>query len=903
MLSQTFFDKVGILLLFFTVLFVGKAFASEQIPSGQLPDNVTPTHYQLSLTIDPSRENFSGKARIDIKINEPSDFFYLNAKALKIQSVSLLSTQEQAFDASAKYTDVDGVIKVSTDEILPTGKYSVVFEYDAPFNENLEGLHRVKDREQYYAFTQMEAISARLAFPSFDEPRFKTTFDVEMIIPEQLIAISNSPELASIKLSNGLKKVTFKTTKLLPTYLIAFFVGDFDVVVMPDMAPTKLRDYAVPLRGIAAKGKGEQLAYALSQTQQVTEALETYFQYPYPYRKLDVLAVPDFAAGAMENAGAITYREQLLLLDEKSSIGQKRLSLSVQAHELAHQWFGNLVTPVWWNDIWLNEAFATWMAATILEREFPGEQWQREQISSSKSAMNSDSIPSARKVRNLIETNSDIITAFDAITYQKGAGVLFMIENFMGKEKFREGVQAYMKKYQWGNTTAIDFFETIASVLPPQKAEEVIKSFRHFVEQAGVPNLTIKQSCETSNAVLSVSQERYSPLGTQFKENNLWNIPVCMSYEVEGKITQQCNVLAKQSQKITLAGAKCNTWVMPNAKAAGYYRFNFDSAGWQALLTNLHKVDPLEANAVIDSMKSAFNSGNLTVQDVIDVIPATLDASSWEVITSGMSTLRTVIKYADEDQKPALRKLAGDFYRAKADEIGFVDTTELDKSAPLDANELRTHLMSFMAFTARDNVYRKYLTHMGKDYIGYQTDGKFHDDAVIPALRSTAMSVAVQELGKDYVDALMVHLNASSDGTVRQRLIKGLTATKDLNISQTLVDFSLTSNVRDNEKTRFMFGLIRKKELDGVMWPWLTANFDALIAGLPTNYQSYIPYLFLGECVEEKNKRLDTFLKPRLGDLVGADRNFVKAKDHLKQCLAQKEKLKPQINELVLTLK
>jgi len=903
MLRKTVTNRLSLMLLLLSpALMAVKATATEQVPTGQLPENVEPTHYQLTLKIDPEQERFSGQTSIDLKIKSATNFFYLNGKELTIKSVSLKNSHGKTIKATAKNTSVEGVMKVTAATKLAAGKYTITFDYDAPFNENLEGLHRVKDGGQYYAFTQMESISARLAFPSFDEPRFKTTYDMDMIIPEKLVAIANSPEAKTTKMKDGWKKVSFETSKKLPTYLVAFFVGDFDVVVMPDMPPTSVRDYAVPLRGIAAKGKGKQLEYALSQTQIVTEALEDYFQYPYPYRKLDVLAVPDFAAGAMENAGAITYREQLLLLDEKSSIGQKRSSISVQAHELAHQWFGNLVTPVWWNDIWLNEAFATWMAATALERQFPGEQWQREQIRSSKGAMNSDSIPSARKIRNPIESNSDIITAFDGITYQKGSGVLFMVENFMGKEKFREGVQKYMKKYEWGNTTAIDFFETIASVLEPKKAEAVVKSFRNFVEQAGVPILNIAQACVDNKAVLTIDQERYTPLGTMFKARTLWNVPACMSYEVNGEIKQQCNVISKASQKITLAGATCNSWVMPNSKAAGYYRFNFDSAGWQALLSNLHKVNPLEANAVIDSMKSAFKSGNLTVQNVVDVIPSTVESDSWEVITSGMGTLGTLINYADEDEEPALRALAGDLYRANADHIGFFDNTELDKTNPLDANQLRTRLISFMAFTAEDKVYREELTKMAAAYTGYKGDGKFHDDAIIPALRSTAMSVAVQELGQPYVDSLMVHLKASADGTIRGRLINALVSTEDLKIGKDLIDFSLTPDVRDNEKTSFMFGLIRKKELDTVMWPWLTANFDTLIAGLPSNYQSYAPYLFMADCDEMMNERLDSFLAPKLDKLVGADRNFVKVKDYLKQCLAQKSHVKPQIKDLVMML-
>ena len=881
------------------LLLSNSLFAEDTVPTGMLPENIAPLSYQLSLKIDPEKPRFSGTSTIALAVKKALNTFYLHGKDLTITKVELTNAQGNSIATTVNTTKVEGVLKVNSSQTLPVGKYQLTFTYNAPFNENLEGLHRIKDGEHYYAFTQMEAISARLAFPSFDEPRFKTPYDIELTIPEKLTAIANTPEIKTEKLPNGWKKITFATSKPLPTYLVAYAVGNFDVVNWQAMPKTVIRNHLVPLRGIATQGKGEKLKYALNETHEIVEALEDYFQIPYPYEKLDSLAVPDFAAGAMENAGAITYREQLLLLDESASIGQKRRSKSVQAHELAHQWFGNLVTPVWWNDIWLNEAFATWMAATALDRKWPDEQWRRQQMRSSKNVMNSDSIPSARKIRNPIETNSDIVTAFDGITYEKGAGVLFMIENFMGAENFRNGVQKYMHKYAWGNTTAIDFFETIASVLPQAKAKDVVKSFRDFVEQAGVPLLDIKTQCKNNQTQLSISQQRYAPLGTHFNQQTQWNIPACLRYEVNGEIKQYCKIIDKHQQQITLPEKTCADWLMPNSKAAGYYRFNMNSQSWKSLLKNLNKLDPLEANAVLDSMEASFNSGNLTVQEFINVIPATLTSDSWEVVTSGMGTLATLIGYADETDKVKLRKLAADLYRPILNKVGFIDNTELDKKDPIGTSKLRSSTINFMAFTAKDAQTRKKLTEMAIKYTGYQGDNKYHGDVVIPALRSTAMSVAVQELGQPFADMLLRRLKTATDGTERGRLISALIATEDEKLGEALINLSLTPDIRDNEKTQFLFGLINKKELDAIMWPWLTAHFDQLMADLPPNYQSYSPYLFLGECKTVKAERLNSFLKPRLNKLVGADRNFVKAQDFLKQCLAQKRHVIPQIKTLL----
>jgi alanyl aminopeptidase len=242
------------------------------------------------------------------------------------------------------------------------------------------------------------------------------------------------------------------------------------------------------------------------------------------------------------------------------------------------------------------------------------------------------------------------------------------------------------------------------------------------------------------------------------------------------------------------------------------------------------------------------------------------------------------------------------FYRASADKIGFSDKTAADKKDPIGTSKLRARLINFMAFTAKDKTYRKKLTNMAIAYTGYKADHKFHDDTVIPALRASAMAVAVQDLGQPFVDELMTRLKTSTDGTMRGRLIGALTSTENPKIGLDLINLSLTPAIRDNEKTQFLFGLINKKELDSVMWPWLQKNFDQLIAGLPSNYQSYAPYLFMGDCKKEREQRLDTFLKPRLSKLIGADRNFVKAKDSLKQCFAKKAHIKPQITQLVMQL-
>ena len=334
-----------------------------RLPEGKLPEGVRPTSYRLSLEVVPERDRFSGSAMITVELDRASNLIWMHGERLEVTSIYATHATTRVEASWAQQTE-DGVARVDFVEPLPAGRSTLHIEYSAPFDTPLRGLYRVQTGGQTYAFTQFESISARLAFPCFDEPRFKTPFEVTLTVPEGEFAAANTPVDRAISLPSGLQRISFLPTPPLPTYLVAFAVGPFDVVTGTAIPPNEGRAFPIPLRGLAAKGRGTRLQYALGQTARFVEALEAYFGIPYPYRKLDLVAVPDFAAGAMENVGLITFREWLLLLDaERATEGQRRAFAYVMAHELAHQWFGNLVTMPWWDDI--TSVLGTWLAAHL----------------------------------------------------------------------------------------------------------------------------------------------------------------------------------------------------------------------------------------------------------------------------------------------------------------------------------------------------------------------------------------------------------------------------------------------------------------------------------------------------------------------------------------------------------
>ncbi len=418
---------------------------------GRLPTTVVPVSYSLELTIDPEAERFSGETTIAVDLSAPSAHVFLHAQNLEVKRAQARPEGGEPLTATFKQVSDDGLAQLTLPGPVGPGRVTLTLEYRAPFDATLEGLFKVKQGEAHYAFTQFEPLAARRAFPCFDEPGFKTPFDVTLIVRQDHAAIANTTRLGEERIKGNLKRVRFARTAKLPTYLIAFAVGPLEVVQGPDVPPSAVRERPIPLRAVSVAGRGDELSYALQHTPELVLALESHLGLPYPFDKLDLIAIPDFSSGAMENAGAITFRDSFLLLDEaNASADQKQLFAFITAHELAHQWFGNLVTMPWWDDLWLNEAFATYMESVVIGLTRPDYKPQLSALEATQHAMREDALVSARRMREPIVTPHDIMNAFDEITYSKGAAVIAMFEHYVGKERFRAALAHYLRKHSYG---------------------------------------------------------------------------------------------------------------------------------------------------------------------------------------------------------------------------------------------------------------------------------------------------------------------------------------------------------------------------------------------------------------------------------------------------------------------
>jgi alanyl aminopeptidase len=436
-----------------------------EAPALRLPSNVLPIEYRAELTIDSSADQFSGVIDIDINILERTDHIWLNATDITVNSASLLA-RGQTWPIERLPTSNEDFLGFGLGVTLPASKATLHIEYTGKISDkDYSGIFKQKENDHWYVYTQFESTSARRAFPCFDEPRFKVPWQLAMHVKESDLAFTNTPQIEDkAGPSAGMKTYRFAQSKPLPSYLVAMAVGPFEIV---DLG--KIGRNQTPARILVPQGRTAEARFAAEATPTILQLLEDYFDMPYPYAKLDSIAIPHFF-GAMENPGLITYNSSLLLSPpDDETIRFKRGYASVGAHEIAHQWFGNLVTLDWWDDIWLNESFATWMSHKIVAQWRP--EWRPEihKLDRTRYAMYQDSLVSARQIRQPIVTKHDIASAFDSISYAKGSAVLSMFERWIGEDRFRDGVRAYMTSHAWDTATAEDFLAAISKVGQPPR--------------------------------------------------------------------------------------------------------------------------------------------------------------------------------------------------------------------------------------------------------------------------------------------------------------------------------------------------------------------------------------------------------------------------------------------------
>ncbi|NQZ86120.1 MAG: M1 family metallopeptidase [Colwellia sp.] len=859
-------------------------------PQGQLPENVIPTHYDLSLRINPEQGTFSGKVKIAVTLTARIEQLWLHGKDFNVSLAQFITEKGDTFPLKYQEMGHSGVVSLLSSQPLLPQHGAISIEFSGQLADDLAGLYKVEEAGLSYVFSQFEATDARRAFPSFDEPRFKTPFDIQLEVKSHHQGITNTPQINEKSLTDGFKQLTFSTTKPLPTYLLAFVVGEVDVVDYANIPTSKIRSKEIPFRGIATKGKGKEMEYALANTASILAALEAYFDMPYPYEKLDIVAVPDFRAGAMENAGLITYREQLLLLGENPSLSQQRSYAATHAHELAHQWFGNLVTMRWWDDLWLNESFATWMANVTMQKWNPEFGFERAMVRGGHGVMKQDIYADTRKIREPIKHNGDIDNAFDGITYQKGGAVLQMLEAYVGAENFRKGVRSYMKKYAFGHATAQDFISEIEAF---SNQDNIKAAFNSFLNQKGVPLVSVDYQCENNHVQFSLTQERYLPVGARSPKQQSWALPICLQIIGKNENSKSCTLITDVKSTLILENTECPIAVMPNATGKGYYRWSLPADKLSSLLANMSRVNSSEKYSIASMLAAEFKAGRIDVKTYINAITPFAGADDWDLVTQPVGMIKFIAeRIAKGDQQQELLDYLSELYQPVLDRVGLNPDTELDKTHPNDAKLLRQEIVSLMSMGLKQPELLKELATMGVAYSGYsgalmnkgQGDGSIHPEGIDPDTIGIALASAVEVHGMPFVEYLVTLLDESDDGMLRQRILVAIAMSEDEHISEKVLDLVTSFSLRVNERITLLVTHMQRKKNTKKVYEWVKSNFELVGMLIPKQYLSQSPLIANGFCSKEMQQDVEAFFAPKKDDIPGLDRNLSKVLERIEIC-------------------
>ena len=838
---------------------------------GRLPPLAKPLRYAIHLDVDPRKDTFSGKVEIMVDLPEETAHVVLNVRGENIRRATV-RIGDSTLPLTVTTRPSHGALEpdelvLSAARMVPKGRVALVIEYDAPFGKTLSGLYRATDANESYAFTQFEASDARRAFPCFDEPGFKTPFDVELTVPSDMLAFSNAGE-ASHAVSGGMTTFTFAPTAPLPTYLVAFAVGRFDILTAPGTTP--------PSRFITTHGRSALAKTSLDTATAVLPLLAKYFGIAYPYAKLDLVAVPDFGAGGMENAGFITFRDDAVLLDEHASARQKHGMVGLMTHELAHQWFGDLVTMKWWNDLWLNEGFATWATYKIVDEYKPSFGAKVDAAASAESIMDQDGLGSARAIRQPVASVGQAMEAFDGITYQKGAAILRMIERYAGADAFQKGVHAYLRDHAWGNATADDLLAAIDASAGTHDATRIATT---YLDKPGVPLVVIDSvDCASGKSIAAhVHQERFGPLGKSFppEPTDPWNVPFCFESAARGA-KPECKLLL-EATTLTASGT-CPAFANPDA--AGYYRVAWPESSIPPLMKKLDAADDTTKIAIIADAWAQTRAGKLNGRVLLaDVLPAIDRETERHVIERLVSILYELSELVDDATWPAFST----YVRAR----------------------LGPHLAQIPAGTVDDEqrLLRRTLTYAEVD-LGEDAALLKKLDGVAKAFQSAASAT----LDPDYGQVALELAARSGDPKELQRAVETAATPQAHAIAlraaagvvepaavRTQLDWALSPAVKLQDVRGIMWPLVSRHRSRAVALAYVRDHWDALRQKLPGALGRGLVSMAGFACTQPALDDSRAFYTAKAKTIEGADRPLAQALESASLCVALRDHLLPEM--------
>src|SRR5215510_2856174 len=789
----------------------------------RLPQDVVPQSYTLTFTPDLPTATFTGDEVIQVNIVKPAGSITLNSAELQFQKTTITQGGNSQ-EAQVKFNTEKEQATLTTGSQLSAGPASIHIQFSGILNDKLRGFYLAKTKVRRYATTQFEATDARRAFPSFDEPGFKATFDITLVVDKDDTAISNG-RIVSDTAGPGEGKHTlkFSVTPKMSTYLVAMAVGDFQC--------NEGEAESIPIRVCGTPDKKPLGQVALRYAQEIIKYYNQYYGIKYPYGKLDVVGIPDFEAGAMENTAAIFYRESLLFIDDKnSSVESHAAVFLVLAHEMAHQWFGDLVTMKWWDNIWLNEGFANWMEKKPMQALHPEWGAVLESVKDTNGALQIDSLRNTHPIRAKAETPDEINELFDSISYDKGAAVLRMIESYVSPEVFRRGVNSYLRKFQYSNATAEDFWTTMALA----SGRPVDRIMPTFVNLPGVPVIKVKADCVTPRAQsttttgrkkkryrsvvkphpkteITISQQRFFLDGGADTSSQLWMIPVCIKTDENKPF---CQLVGERQQVVPAVG--CSNWVFTNANAVGYYRTAYDPEILKKLgdaaMTGLSTAERMSLVSDEAALVRAGKEKIGALLDLIGMLSADQERAVVETYTPSLESIDNYLVTAAD--REAYHSWLRTVFRPMLAKLGWTPAageTDNDRT-------LRADLVEILGKVAQDAETITQSTSLARAYLA-------DPNSVDPTLARSILEVAARAGDAALLDEYLIGMRRMTSPEQYYNVGEALPEFRGPQLIERVLELAVSPEVRTQDAPQLIVGILGNPANHNSAWQWIKSHW------------------------------------------------------------------------------